>query len=134
MLPAAGAWTRQARPLSELVLALQCGGSDGYSALTANPALGVASDLLVANGGTSILSETPEIYGAEHLLTRRAATREVGEKLVARIRWWEDHRPQCRRDEQQSLARQQGRRAHDDPGEVAGRGRQGRLFDPQRGL
>ncbi|MEW6124549.1 MAG: altronate dehydratase family protein [Pseudomonadota bacterium] len=89
MLPAAGAWRRTARPLSELVLALQCGGSDGYSALTANPALGVASDLLVRNGGTSILSETPEIYGAEHLLTRRAVNRAVGEKLVSRIKWWE---------------------------------------------
>jgi altronate hydrolase len=71
------------------VLALQCGGSDGYSGLTANPALGAGSDLLVRHGGTSILSETPEIYGAEHLLTRRAASREVGEKLVERIRWWE---------------------------------------------
>ena len=91
MLPSAGAWTREARPLSELVLALQCGGSDGYSALTANPALGVASDLLVRHGGTSILSETPEIYGAEHLLTRRAVSRAVGEKLVERIKWWEDY-------------------------------------------
>ncbi|KFG67009.1 altronate dehydratase family protein [Microvirga sp. BSC39] len=89
MLPVVAKAQRETRPASELVLALQCGGSDGYSALTANPALGVASDLLVRHGGTSILSETPEIYGAEHLLTRRAATREVGEKLVARIRWWE---------------------------------------------
>ncbi|MFN3481702.1 MAG: altronate dehydratase, partial [Rhabdaerophilum calidifontis] len=56
-----------------------------------NPALGAAVDLLVAEGGTAILSETPEIYGAEHLLTRRAASREIGEKLVARIRWWEDY-------------------------------------------
>ncbi len=89
MLPIVAKAQRETRPASELVLALQCGGSDGYSGLTANPALGVASDLLVRHGGTSILSETPEIYGAEHLLTRRAATREVGEKLVARIRWWE---------------------------------------------
>ena len=73
------------------MLALQCGGSDGYSGITANPALGVAVDLLVRHGGTAVLSETPEIYGAEHLLTRRAATREVGEKLVERIRWWEDY-------------------------------------------
>jgi altronate hydrolase len=73
------------------VLALQCGGSDGYSGITANPALGAAADLLVRNGGTAILSETPEIYGAEHLLTRRAANREVGEKLVGMIRWWEDY-------------------------------------------
>lgn len=91
MLPIAAAAHRETCPPSELVLALQCGGSDGYSALTANPALGVASDLLVRHGGTSILSETPEIYGAEHLLTRRAATREVGEKLVSRIRWWEEY-------------------------------------------
>jgi len=91
MLPIAARAKRETRPASELVLALQCGGSDGYSGLTANPALGVASDLLVRHGGTSILSETPEIYGAEHLLTRRAATREVGEKLVSRIRWWEDY-------------------------------------------
>ena len=91
MLPVAGAVRRTTRPASELVLALQCGGSDGYSALTANPALGAASDLLVRHGGTSILSETPEIYGAEHLLTRRAASVAVGEKLVARIRWWEEY-------------------------------------------
>jgi altronate hydrolase len=89
MLPIAAAAKRETRPASELILALQCGGSDGYSGLTANPALGAASDLLVRHGGTSILSETPEIYGAEHLLTRRAASREVGETLVERIRWWE---------------------------------------------
>jgi arabinonate dehydratase len=76
---------------SHLVVGLQCGGSDGYSGISANPALGAAVDLLVAHGGTAILSETPEIYGAEHLLTRRAASREVGEKLVARIRWWEEY-------------------------------------------
>src|SRR5919112_885429 len=91
MLPIAAQARRETRPASELILALQCGGSDGYSGLTANPALGAASDLLVRHGGTSILSETPEIYGAEHLLTRRAATREIGEKLVARIKWWEDY-------------------------------------------
>ena len=70
------------RPLSELTVALQCGGSDGYSGISANPALGAASDLLVRHGGAVILSETPETYGAEHLLTRRAVSREVGEKLV----------------------------------------------------
>ena len=73
------------------MLGLQCGGSDGYSGITANPALGAAVDLLVRHGGTAILSETPEIYGAEHLLTRRAVSRDVGEKLVERIRWWEDY-------------------------------------------
>ncbi len=82
---------REPIPASELVLGLECGGSDGYSGITANPALGVAADLLVQAGGTAILGETPEIYGAEHLLTRRAANREVGERLIERIRWWEDY-------------------------------------------
>lgn len=82
---------REPAPLSELIVGLQCGGSDGYSGITANPALGHASDLLVRHGGTSILSETSEIYGAEHLLTRRAETVEVGEKLIERVRWWEDY-------------------------------------------
>lgn len=91
MLPIANRATRTTCPASEMMLALQCGGSDGYSGITANPALGAAVDILVAHGGTAILSETPEIYGAEHLLTRRAASREVGEKLVARIKWWEDY-------------------------------------------
>ena len=78
-------------PLSaeHLILGTNCGGSDGNSGVTANPALGVASDLIIQQGGTSILGETPEIYGAEHLLTRRATTRAVGEKLVERIKWWE---------------------------------------------
>jgi altronate hydrolase len=90
MLPAVNAAHRETAPASELMLALQCGGSDGYSGITANPALGAAVDLLVAHGGTAILSETPEIYGAEHLLTRRAAP-DVGKKLIERIRWWEDY-------------------------------------------
>src|SRR3954464_10415988 len=71
------------------MLGTNCGGADGNSGVTANPALRVASDLVVQQGGTSILGETPEIYGAEHLLTRRAVSREVGEKLVERIQWWE---------------------------------------------
>ncbi len=91
MLPLVNRAKRETIPASELMLALQCGGSDGYSGITANPALGAAVDLLVAHGGTAILSETPEIYGAEHLLTRRAATREIGEKLIDIIRWWEDY-------------------------------------------
>lgn len=90
LLPRANAVERTTVPASELMLALQCGGSDGYSGITANPALGAAVDLLVAHGGTAILSETPEIYGAEHLLTRRACP-EVGKKLIERIRWWEDY-------------------------------------------
>jgi altronate hydrolase len=89
MLPVAARATRETRPASEVVLALQCGGSDGYSGITANPALGAAVDLLVKHGGTAVLAETPEIYGAEHLLTRRAVNRTVGEKLVERIKWWE---------------------------------------------
>jgi altronate hydrolase len=82
---------REPAPLSELTVALQCGGSDGYSGVSANPALGAASDLLVRHGGAVILSETPETYGAEHLLTRRAVSQEVGEKLVGLMRWWEDY-------------------------------------------
>lgn len=78
-------------PVSALTVGMQCGGSDGYSGITANPALGYASDLLVRHGGTTILSETSEIYGAEHLLTRRAETPEVGEKLIERVQWWEDY-------------------------------------------
>jgi altronate dehydratase len=80
---------RAPAPLSHLTLGLQCGGSDGYSGITANPALGYASDLLVKAGGTSILSETPEIYGAEHLLTHRAVSPEVADKLMERVHWWE---------------------------------------------
>ncbi|HSK41568.1 MAG TPA: altronate dehydratase family protein [Arenibaculum sp.] len=82
---------RESVPASGLTVGLQCGGSDGWSGITANPALGAASDLLVRHGGTAVLSETPEVYGAEHLLTRRAISREVGERLVERIRWWEDY-------------------------------------------
>ncbi len=82
---------RETVPASDLCVALQCGGSDGYSGISANPALGAASDLVVRHGGTVILSETPETYGAEHLLTRRAVSREVGEKLVGLMRWWEDY-------------------------------------------
>jgi altronate hydrolase len=82
---------RQPVPAGQLILGLQCGGSDGYSGITANPALGVATDLLVRNGGTAVLGETPEVYGAEHLLTRRAVSREVGEKLIERIHWWEKY-------------------------------------------
>jgi altronate hydrolase len=91
MLPAANQISRSTVPASGIVVGLQCGGSDGYSGITANPALGAAVDLLVKHGGTAILSETPEIYGAEHLLTRRARSRAVGEKIVERIHWWEEY-------------------------------------------
>lgn len=91
MLPWANEARRQAVPASHITVGLQCGGSDGYSGITANPALGAAADLLVQHGGTAILSETPEIYGAEQLLIRRAASPAIAEKLLQRIRWWEEH-------------------------------------------
>jgi altronate hydrolase len=91
MLPLANQVSRQTVSAAHLTIGLQCGGSDGYSGITANPALGAACDLLVAQGGTVILSETPEIYGAEHLLTRRAISQQVADKLIARIRWWEQY-------------------------------------------
>src|SRR3546814_7293563 len=91
MLPEANQASRVPVSAASLVVGLQCGGSDGYSGITANPALGAAMDRLVRAGGTAILSETPEIYGAEHLLTQRAVSREVGEKLLARIGWWKDY-------------------------------------------
>jgi len=89
MLPRVNDQRRTKLSVDKIILGTNCGGSDGNSGVTANPALGVASDLLIAQGGTSILGETPEIYGAEHLLTRRAVSRAVGEKLVERIKWWE---------------------------------------------
>ena len=91
MLPIVNQATRTECPASELMVALQCGGSDAWSGITANPALGYAVDLLTAQGGTGVLAETPEIYGAEHLLTARAIDKNVGEKLVGMIKWWEDY-------------------------------------------
>lgn len=90
LLPAANDVRRQRVPARHLKVGLQCGGSDGFSSITANPALGAAMDMLVRHGGTAILSETPEIYGVEHTLTRRARSREVGEKLLERIHWWKN--------------------------------------------
>ncbi len=81
---------RETVSASHLCVGLQCGGSDGFSSITANPALGAAIDILARHGGTGILSETPEIYGVEHTLTRRAASKAIGEKLISRIRWWKD--------------------------------------------
>ncbi len=89
MLQEANRLQRTTAAAAHLTLGLECGGSDAYSGISANPALGAAADLLVRHGGSSVLSETPEIYGAEHLLTRRAVSPEVGEKLLERIRWWE---------------------------------------------
>jgi altronate hydrolase len=91
MLPEVNRVKRVPIPVSEIILGTNCGGSDGNSGVTANPALGFASDLLVAHGGTSILAETPEIYGGEHLLTRRAVSPEVGEALIGLIKWWEKY-------------------------------------------
>ncbi|RAP43140.1 galactonate dehydratase [Rhodovulum viride] len=91
MLPLVDAARRTPCPASDLTVALQCGGSDAWSGITANPALGHACDLLVAQGGTGVLAETPEIYGAEHLLAARAKDRATGEKLIGLIRWWEDY-------------------------------------------
>ncbi|MGD9042651.1 MAG: altronate dehydratase family protein [Desulfobacterales bacterium] len=91
MLPEVNRAKRSPVSASHIVLGLECGGSDGYSGISANPALGKAVDILIANGGTAILSETPEIYGAEHLLTRRAVSEKVGQKLIDRIRWWQDY-------------------------------------------
>ena len=91
MLPLANQSVRSTVSASHLMVGLQCGGSDGYSGISANPALGAAVDLVVRHGGTAILSETPEIYGAEHLLTARAASPAVAEKLMDRLHWWEDY-------------------------------------------
>jgi altronate hydrolase len=91
LLPRVNEARRVELPAKHLILGTNCGGSDGNSGITANPALGVASDLIVQQGGTSVLGETPEIYGAEHVLTRRAVSKEVGEKLVERIKWWEGY-------------------------------------------
>ncbi|WP_145195080.1 UxaA family hydrolase [Thalassoglobus polymorphus] len=91
LLPDANNVQRVPIPVSEIILGTECGGSDGNSGVTANPALGITSDLLVGHGGTSILAEVPEIYGGEHLLTRRAITKDVADKLLERIKWWEDY-------------------------------------------
>jgi altronate hydrolase len=91
MLERAAKAKRQPIPASELIVGLQCGGSDSFSGITANPALGAAVDRLVACGGTAILAETPEIYGAENLLLERAVTRDVGERLIGLLDWWEDY-------------------------------------------
>lgn len=91
MLPLANACQRQTVPASHISIGLQCGGSDGFSGITANPALGAAMDILVRHGGTAILSETPEIHGVEYMLTRRAVSPEVGQKLLDQLAWWESY-------------------------------------------
>jgi altronate hydrolase len=91
LLPRINDARREPVPAAALILGTNCGGSDGHSGVTANPALGVASDLLVACGGTTVLAETPEIYGAEHLLAQRSVTTQIGRKLLDRVGWWERH-------------------------------------------
>lgn len=91
LLPEVDAVQRSVQPISELVLALQCGGSDAWSGVTANPTVGLVADEVVRQGGTVVLAETPEIYGAEHLLTRRAISPEVGQQLLDQVRWWEQY-------------------------------------------
>ena len=91
LLPQVNAARRTRQPISELMLALQCGASDGWSGVTANPVVGLVADEVVRHGGTVVLSETTEIYGAEHLLTRRAISPSVGQDLVAHVRWWEEY-------------------------------------------
>jgi altronate hydrolase len=91
ILPLANAYHRSPQPISKLTLGLECGGSDSWSGITANPLVGMVSDEIVRNGGTVVLGETPEIFGAEHLLTERAVRREVGEQLLARLDWWKDY-------------------------------------------
>lgn len=91
VLPAVNDVRRETVPASKLLLGIECGGSDGYSGITANPAMGAAADELVRQGGTAILGETPEIFGAEHLLTRRAVSPAVGQKIVDLIHWWEEY-------------------------------------------
>jgi altronate hydrolase len=110
LLPEANRVRRQSVPASHLTVGLQCGGSDGYSGISANPALGAAVDRLVRHGGTAILSETPEIYGGEHLLTRRAVSPQVAAKLLARIAWWEAYtaRSQMRMDNNPSAGNKAG--------------------------
>ena len=126
LMERAAAEKRVATPASKIVLGLNCGGSDSFSGITANPALGVCSDMLAAIGGTAVLAETTEIFGAEHLLVRRARNRQVAEKLLGVHRWIQGVPEPLRRQlRRQSLARQQGRRADQHPGEIAGRGGQG---------
>ncbi len=135
MAESANAVKRQPLPLSHITLGLQCGGSDGYSGVTANPALGVASDLLVAHGGAAILSETPEIYGAEHLLTNRAERPDIADALMERIAWWEKHVAAVggSMDNNPSTGNKAGGADH-HPRKIAWRRGQGGRFASARGL
>ena len=127
MLPAANDVQRVPVSASHLKIGLECGGSDGFSGITANPALGAAMDILVRHGGTAILSETPEIHGVEFMLTRRAVTPEVGQKLLDRLAWWEEYtRGHNGAVQRRRRPGQPGRRAGQHLREVAGLGDEGR--------
>ncbi|MEP6716126.1 MAG: UxaA family hydrolase, partial [Terriglobia bacterium] len=91
MLDQCAAEKRTEAPASKIILGLNCGGSDSFSGITANPALGVACDMLAALGGSPVLAETTEIFGAEHLLVRRARNREVAEKLLGFVRGYKKY-------------------------------------------
>ncbi len=110
LLPAANGVKRTVQPISELTLALQCGGSDSWSGVTANPVVGLVADDVIRQGGTVVLAETPEIYGAEHLLTRRAISPEIGQKLLAQVQWWGQyaHRMGIQLDDNRSVGNQAG--------------------------
>ncbi len=111
MREAASKLNREPIPLSELILGTECGGSDYTSGLASNPAVGAACDLLVAEGGTVILSETPELIGAEHLLAKRARTPEIAKRVLEAVAWWE----------QKSIeAGENIRKANPSPGNIAG--------------
>ncbi len=135
MLPAANDVRRVPVPASHLKIGLECGGSDGFSGISANPALGAAMDILVRHGGTAILSETPEIHGVEFMLTRRAVTPEVGKKLLDRLAWWEEYTPRPERPVQRrGRPRQPGRRPGQHLREVARLGDEGRHHAAAGGL
>jgi len=110
LLPTANAVERTTQPISKLTLALQCGGSDAWSGVTANPVVGLAADELVRQGGAVVLAETPEIYGAEHLLTRRAASPDIAQSLIEQVRWWEQyaHRMGVELDDNRSVGNEAG--------------------------
>ncbi len=90
LLPQVNAIQRTPQPISELMIGMECGGSDSWSGVTANPLVGLVGDEIVQQGGSIVVSETTEIYGAEHLLTRRAINEAVGRKLIDQVKWWED--------------------------------------------
>jgi altronate dehydratase large subunit len=102
---------REPIPLSDLILGTECGGSDYTSGLASNPAVGAACDMLVAEGGTVILSETPELIGAEHLLAKRARTPEMGNQVLDAVAWWE---------RKAMVSGEDIRKANPAPGNIAG--------------